>query len=115
MKIKLPKGNAAGMGNFQQLAQQAQKIQQQMDNAARELEEKIYSSTSGGGAIEVTVTGKPEVKSITIKPEVVDKDDLEMLSDMIIAATNEAIKKSIDDKESTMQKISGQVSLPGLF
>ena len=61
------------------------------------------------------VTGKPELKAITIKPEVVDVDDLEMLSDMIIAAVNEAINKSINDKESTMQKISGQVHLPGLF
>ncbi len=115
MKMRLPKGNGAGMGNFQQLAQQAQKIQQEMDEATKELENKLYTSTSGGGAIEVTVSGKPEVKSIVIKPEVVDVDDLEMLSDMIIAATNEAIKQANNDKESTMQSISGQVHLPGLF
>ena len=89
MKARLPKNYNPGAANIQQLARQAQKMQEEMDAATTELEEKEYSATSGGEAVTVTVTGKMEVKSIEMKPEVVDPEDLEMLSDLIIAATNE--------------------------
>ena len=92
MKARLPKNYNPGAANIQQLARQAQKMQEEMDAATTELEEKEYSATSGGEAVTVTVTGKMEVKSIEMKPEVVDPEDLEMLSDLIIAATNEALR-----------------------
>ena len=115
MKARLPRGMRAGTPNLQQLARQAQKMQEDMDKANAELEEKEYSSTSGGGAVSVVVTGKLEVKSIDIKPEVVDPDDVEMLSDLVIAAVNQAIRLANDDKNQRMEQISGGLNVPGLF
>lgn len=115
MKARLPIGMGAGTPNLQQLARQAQKMQEDMDKANAELEEKEYSSTSGGGAVSVVVTGKLEVKSIDIKPEVVDPDDVEMLSDLVIAAVNQAIRLANDDKNQRMEQISGGLNVPGLF
>ena len=86
-----------------------------MDAASTQLEEKEYSSTAGGGAVDVIVTGKMELKTVNIKPEVVDPEDIEMLSDLIIAATNEALRQAADDKAQTMEKISGGLNIPGLF
>ena len=115
MKVRLPKGNTGGMNNLQQLAQKAQKMQDEIDKATKELETKEYSATSGGGAVQVTVLGSLEIKNIEIKPEVVDKDDLEMLSDLIIAASNEAIKMANKEKQDVVQSISGQINMPNLF
>ena len=91
------------------------KMQEEMDAASTVLEEKEYSATSGGGAVDVVVTGKMELKTVNIKPEVVDPEDIEMLSDLIIAAANEALRKAADDKSETMEKISGGLNIPGLF
>ena len=116
MKARLPKGyGGGGASNLQQLAKQAQKMQEQMDEANSALTEKEYTSASGGGAVSVTVTGAMEVKSIEIKPEVVDPEDVEMLSDLIMAATNEALRSATQDKEETMERISGGINMPGLF
>ena len=115
MKARLPKGYGGGVGNMQQLARQAQKMQEEMDAATTALEEKEYSATSGGEAVTVTVTGKMEVKSIEMKPEVVDPEDLEMLSDLIIAATNEALRAAAEEKNATLEKISGGLNVPGMF
>lgn len=117
MKSRVPKNFAGGgaPSNLQQLAKQAQKMQEEMDAASTELEAKEYSATSGGGAVTVTVTGKMEVKSIDIKPEVVDPDDVEMLADIIAAAVNEAIRSAVTEKEEVMTKISGGLNMPGLF
>ncbi len=117
MKARLPKGyNGGGApANLQQLAKQAQKMQEEMDSASNELEAKEYSATSGGGAVNVTVTGKMEVKSIEIKPEIVDPEDVEMLSDVITAAVNEALRAAATEKEEVMTKISGGLNMPGLF
>ncbi len=115
MKVRLPKGSDAGMSNIQQLAQQAQKAQEEMEKASAELETKEYIATSGGEAVTVIVSGKLEVQKIDIKPEIVDPEDTEILSDMIIAAVNEAIKKANTEKEEAMQSISGQLNMPGLF
>ena len=116
MKARLPQGyGGGGANNIQQLARQAQKLQEDMDKLSGELEEKEYSATSGGNAVEVTVTGKMEVKSIGIKPEVVDPEDVEMLSDLIIAAVNEALRTAASDKAEQMEKISGGLNMPGLF
>lgn len=115
MKARLPKGMGGGPNNLQQIAKQAQKMQEDMDTATQELEAKEYTATSGGSAVEVTVTGKLEVKAISIKPEVVDPEDIEMLADLIMAATNEAIRAAADEKSATMEKISGGLNVPGLF
>lgn len=116
MKARLPKGfNGGAPSNLQQLAKQAQKMQEEMDAASNELEVKEYSATSGGGAVSVTVTGKMEVRKIDIKPEIVDPDDIEMLADAVAAAINEAIRTAANEKEEIMTKISGGLNMPGLF
>ena len=115
MKARLPQGYGGGGGNLQQLARQAQKMQEEMDRVTAELEEKEYSATSGGDAVKATVTGKMEVSSIELKPEVVDPEDIEMLSDLVVAAVNEALRAVATDKAAQMEKISGGLSMPGLF
>lgn len=116
MKARLPKGyGGGGASNFQQIARQAQKLQEQMAQTTQELEAKDYSATSGGDAVRATVTGKMEVKSIVIKPEVVDPEDVDMLSDLIIAAVNEALRAAANDKTEQMEKISGGLNVPGLL
>ncbi len=116
MKARLPQGyGGGGAANIQQLAKQAQKMQAQMDEATAELEEREYTAAAGGGAVSVVATGKMEIKSLEIKPEVVDPDDIEMLSDLVIAAINEALRAAAADKEHTMEKLSGGINIPGLF
>ena len=115
MKARIPKGYGGGGQNMQQIARQAQKMQEAMETATEELEAKEYSATSGGNAVKVTVNGKPEVKSIEIQPEVIDPEDSEMLADLIIAATNEALRAASEDKEQTMSALSGGLNIPGLF
>ncbi len=116
MKARIPKNyNGGTPTNIQQLARQAQKMQEEMDAASTELEAKEYSATSGGEAVKVTVSGGMEVKSIDIQPSVVDPEDIEMLSDLIIAAVNEALRKAANEKEEVMTKISGGLNMPGLF
>lgn len=116
MKARLPQGyGGGGAANIQQLAKQAQKMQAQMDEASAELAEKEYTAAAGGGAVSVTVTGKMEVKALEIKPEVVDPEDVEMLSDLVTAAVNEALRAAAADKEQTMEKLSGGINIPGLF
>lgn len=118
MKARLPKdynkGNNAPT-NLQQLAKQAQKMQEEMDEASNELDVKEYSAAAGGGAVNVVVTGKMEVKRIDINPEIVDPDDVEILADAIAAAVNEAIRAATAEKEEVMTKISGGLNMPGLF
>lgn len=116
MKARLPQGyGGGGAANLQQLARQAQKIQEDMDRITVELEAKEYSATAGGDAVKATVTGKMEVKSIDIKPEVVDPEDVEMLSDLVIASVNEALRAAAADKAQNMEKISGGINMPGMF
>lgn len=114
MKARLPQGFGGGP-NLQQLAKQAQELQEKMDAASKELEQKEYTATAGGGAVNVVVTGAMEVKSIEIKPEVVDPEDIEMLSDLIIAATNEALRAAANEKAETMDSLSGGLNMPGVF
>ena len=116
MKARLPKGyGGGGANNIQQLARQAQKIQDDMEAASAELEAKEYEAAAGGGAVKVTVTGKLEVVKVDIQPEVVDPDDVEMLSDLIMAATNEALRAAAKGKEEKMDSISGGLNIPGMF
>ena len=116
MKARLPKGyNNGGANNIQQLARQAQKLQDDMETAAAELEAKEYDATAGGGAVKVTVTGKMELTKVEISPEVVDPEDVEMLSDLVIAAANEALRAAQKEKEDKMESIWGGLKIGGIF
>ena len=115
MKARLPQGYGGGGGqNLQQLARQAQKMQDQMEAATEELNAREYTASAGGGMVNVTVSGEMEVKKLEIAPEVVDPEDIEMLQDLVTAAVNEAIRKANTDKEETMNQISGGMNLGGL-
>ena len=115
MKARLPKGYGGGTNNIQQLARQAQKLQDDMEAASAELDAKEYEATVGGGAVKVTVTGKMEVTKVEIQPEVVDPEDVEMLSDLVMAAVNEALRTAAKEKSDKMESISGGLNIPGLF
>ncbi len=112
MKARIP-NQAKGM-NQAGMMKQIQKMQEDMQNTQAEIENTEFTTSSGGGAVEVTVNGSHEVKSIHIKPEVVDPDDVEMLEDMLIAALNEAMRKASDTMEREMNKITGGMNIPGL-
>ncbi len=94
-------------GNMNNLMKQAQRMQRQMEESQKELEEKEFTASAGGGAVEVTITGKKEITKVKLSPEVVDPDDIEMLEDLIVAATNEAIRKIEELSQETMSKITG--------
>ncbi len=116
MKARLPQGyGGGGAANLQQLAKQAQKMQEQMEAITAELEEKEYSATSGGDAVKATVTGGMEVKSVEIKPEVIDPDDAEMLGDLVTAAVNGALRAAAQEKEERLGALSGGMGVPGMF
>ena len=104
-----------GGGNMQQLARQAQKLQQQMAKVQEELEQREYEASAGGGMVTVKVTGKKELVELQIKPEAVDPDDVEMLQDMVMAAVNEALRTASDTMEREMGKLTGGLNMPGLF
>ena len=101
-------GFPGGMpGNMNNLMKQAQKMQRQMEETTKELEEKEVTATAGGGAVEVSVSGKKEVVKVKLAEEVVDPDDIEMLEDLIVAATNEALRKMEELSQQSMAKITG--------
>ena len=114
MKARLPKGVGGGPGNMQSMIKQAQKMQEQMTQLQTELDEREYTAAAGGGAVSCTVSGKREVLRLGIKPEVVDPEDVEMLSDLITAAVNEALRKAVETSEAEMNKITGGLNIPGL-
>lgn len=104
--------NMGGM-NMNNLMKQAQKMQKQMEEMQSELEEKKFEVTSGGGAVKIVITGKKTIDEISISPDVVDPDDIEMLQDLILTAVNEAIRTAEEAVNSEMSKITGGASLPG--
>lgn len=102
------RGGFSGMpGNMNNLMKQAQRMQRQMEQTTAELEQKEVTAAAGGGAVEVTVSGKKEVVKVKLAEEVVDPDDIEMLEDLIMAATNEALRKMDEMTQSEMAKITG--------
>lgn len=115
MKARLPQGYGGGSGNMNSMIKQAKKMQDDMAKLQEDLEAKEYDITSGGGVVEVKITGKREIKAINIKPEAVDPDDVEMLQDLLVAAVNEAIRKVDEVSETEMSKVTGGFSLPGMF
>lgn len=94
-------------GNMNNLMKQAQRMQRQMEESAKELESAEFTAAAGGGAVEVTVTGKKEVTKVKLDPEAVDPDDVEMLEDLIMAATNEALRKAEEASAANMAKLTG--------
>ena len=101
-------GFQGGMpGNMNNLMKQAQRMQRQMEEMQRELEEKEYTVTAGGGAVEIVISGSNVIKSVALKPEIVDPDDVEMLQDLLVAAFNEALRKVSSEKQSAMGGLTG--------
>ena len=94
-------------GNMANLMKQAQKMQRQMEEQAKEMETKEFTATAGGGAVEVTVSGSKKLVKVKLDEEVVDPDDVEMLEDLIVAATNEALRKCEEESQAQMAKITG--------
>ncbi|MFR0880248.1 MAG: YbaB/EbfC family nucleoid-associated protein [Oscillospiraceae bacterium] len=114
MKSRVPK-NIGGAQNMNSMIKQAQKMQDEITELQNDIEAREFSATSGGGVVEVVVTGAKNLKSLTIKPEAVDPEDIEMLQDLVISAVNEAMANVEKTTEEEMNKITGGVSLPGLF
>ncbi len=110
MKARIP--GAQNQGNMMKKIQQ---IQEDMTKIQDEIEATEYTSSVGGGAVEVTVNGAHEVLSIKMQPDVVDPEDIEMLEDLLISALNESIKKANDAMDQGMERAKGGLSIPGLF
>jgi nucleoid-associated protein EbfC len=102
-----------GMGNMQKMMKQMQKMQKDMAKAQEELAVKTVEGTAGGGMVTVVVNGQKEVIDVNIKPEVVDPDDIDMLQDLVLAATNDALKKMEDLTNDTMGQFTKGMNLPG--
>ena len=101
-------GFSGGMpGNMNNLMKQAQRMQRQMEEASKEMEDKEVTATAGGGVIEVTATGKKEIKKITISPDAVGPEDVETLEDLVMAAVNEALRKVDEMSQDSMSKLTG--------
>lgn len=101
-----------GGGSMNNMIRQAQKMQQDMMKAQEELESKTYEAGAGGGVVSAVVSGKKELVSVTIDPEAVDPDDVEMLQDLIVAAVNEALRRANEDAANQMSKLTGGLNLP---
>ena len=115
MKARLPKGY--GRPDPQAMMRQVQKMQDEIRAKQDELEAREYTGTASGEMVTVTMTGKHEVTAIKIKPEAVDPDDLEMLEDLIVAATNEALRQVEEESGAAMSKLTGGLGsgMPGMF
>ena len=115
MRANLPKGMGGGPQNMNAMIRQAQKMQEDMEALQEELDAREYDISAGGGVVGVKINGKKEILSIDIKPEIVDPDDIETLSDILVAAVNEAIKRVEETNSAEMSKVTGSMSMPGLF
>ena len=109
MKARIPGANQGG-----NMMQKIQKMQEEMAKTQAAVEEAEFTASAGGGAVEVTVSGKHEVKSIKMKPEIVDPEDIEMLEDLLLASLNEAMRKADETMESEMGKLTGGLNIPGM-
>lgn len=115
MKANIPKGLGGGPQNMQAMLRQAQKMQEDMAAKQEELDAREYDISAGGGVVNVKINGKKEILAIDLKPEIVDPDDIETLSDILVAAVNEAIKRVEDTNSEELGKITGPMNMPGLF
>ena len=115
MRANIPKGMGGGPQNMNAMIKQAQKMQEDMAALQEDLDAREYDVSAGGGVVAVKINGKNEILYIDIKPEIVDPDDIETLSDILVAAVNEAIKRVDDTNNAEMSKITGSVGFPGMF
>ncbi len=116
MRANLPKKfRGGGQGNPREAFQQAQMIQKKLEETLSELEQKEYVVSSGGGMIEATATGRMELKSVKINPEVVDKDDVAMLEDLVVAGVNGALSLARSEKDKAVEEVSGPANLSGML
>ncbi len=113
MKVRIP--NSGGGGNMQSMMKQAQKMQEDMASLQEDLEGREYDISAGGGVVHVKINGKREILNIELSPEIVDPDDIETLSDILVAAVNEAVKKVDAVSNEEMGKVTGGLGLPGMF
>ncbi|MFD2442612.1 YbaB/EbfC family nucleoid-associated protein [Bacillus sp. CGMCC 1.16607] len=104
-----------GMGNMQNMMKQMQKMQKKMEEAQVKLGEEKIEGTAGGGMVTVVISGHKEILEVNIKPEVVDPDDIDMLQDLVLAATNDALKKAEELTNNTMGQFTKGMNLPGMF
>ena len=114
MRANIPKG-MGGAQNMQAVLRQAQKMREDMAAKQDELDAREYDIKAGGGVVTVRINGKKEILAIDIAPEVVDPDDIETLSDILVAGVNEAIKRVEETNAAEMEKITGSLDMPGLF
>ena len=115
MRANIPKGMGGGPQNMQAMLRQAQKMQEDMAALQEDLDSREYEIKAGGGVVCVKINGKKEILAIDIQPEIVDPDDIETLSDILVAAVNEAIKRVENTNADEMGKITGGMNMPGLF
>ncbi len=115
MRANLPKGVGGGAQNMQAVIRQAQKMKEDMAAKQEELDAREYDIKAGGGVVTVRINGKKEILAIDIAPEVVDPDDIETLSDILVAGVNEAIKRVEETNSAELEKITGALDMPGLF
>ena len=115
MKARIPKNYGGMPGSMQGIIQQAQKMQEEITKKQAEIDEMDFTASVGGGAVEVVMSGKKELKSITIKPEVVDPEDVEMLQDLVISAVNEVLRAVESKTSDEMDKITNGLNIPGLL
>ena len=116
MKARLPQGYGSGPQNQKDVLRQYQKLQEKIAEKQAELEQREFTATSGGGMVEVVMTGSKELRRLTIQPEIVDPDDIEMLQDVVVAAVNEVIRTVEETTNREMEQITGSLSLnlPGM-
>ena len=115
MKVRLPEGMGGGPQNMNAMIRQAQKMQDDMAELQEVLDAREYEISAGGGVVAIKINGKKEIISIDIQPEIVDPDDIETLSDVLIAGINEAIQKVETTNNEEMGKITGGIGMPGMF
>ena len=113
MRANYPKG-MGGAGNMSAMLQQAQKMQEDMAALQEDLDNREYDISAGGGAVSLKISGKKQILALDIDPEIVDPDDIETLSDILIAAVNEAIKRVDDTNTQEMSKLTGALGMPGM-
>ena len=114
-KGRKPMMPGGGGFNMNSMMKQVQKMQDDMQKMQEDLEKQLYDASAGGGAVYVKVNGKKEIVEITLKPSVVDPDDVEMLQDLIMIAVNEAMRSADEATSKAMGKVTGGMNIPGLF
>lgn len=112
MKVRIPKDFSGG--SQQQMMKKITQMQEEMAAKTAELEEKVYDVSTGGGVVNLKITGKKEITALEIKPEIVDPEDIETLTDLLVAAFNEAVTVVEKDSAEEMEKITGQMPLPNI-